>query len=231
MTTIGYGVSDYYFGDCWLPLVLVLMQVCCALTFDAVAIGLIFQRISRGQKRSKTIIFSDKAVVRYVRGIPYLMFRIGELRRHQIIEAQVRAYCIRHERHLMPNADENQDINSETMETVYHVARAITFVHPDEQNVGSHILMSLPQVIVHRMDSLSPLLPPPIWYDANGEKHTYTPVTPGSEATRNTTIKDEVEPFLLDREVELVVLVEGTDDFTGAPVQARHSYRFDEFEW
>jgi hypothetical protein len=99
MTTIGYGVSDYYFGGCWTPLLLVLAQVCCALVFNAVAIGLIFQRISRGHKRSKTILFSDKAVVRRVKGVPYLMVRIGELRSHQLIEATVRAYCVRHERH------------------------------------------------------------------------------------------------------------------------------------
>ena len=68
MTTIGYGVSDYYFGGCWTPLLLVLWQVCTAITFDAVAVGLLFQKISTGQRRGKTIIFSDKAIVRRVQG-------------------------------------------------------------------------------------------------------------------------------------------------------------------
>jgi hypothetical protein len=27
--TLGYGVSDYYFGGCWTPLLLVLAQVLC----------------------------------------------------------------------------------------------------------------------------------------------------------------------------------------------------------
>lgn len=149
MTTIGYGVSDYYFGDCWTPLLLVLWQVSTAITFDAVAIGLIFQRISRGQKRSKTIIFSDKAIIRRVRGEAYLMFRIGELRRHQVIEATIRAYCMRHERH--PKIGENEH----RIETTHFITRHLNLRHPDE-STASHILMSLPQVIVHKLDVGSP---------------------------------------------------------------------------
>jgi hypothetical protein len=68
-------------------------------------IGLIFQRISLVHKRSKTILFSDKAVVRRVKGVPYLMVRIGELRSHQLIEATVSTYCIRHERHAVVDHD------------------------------------------------------------------------------------------------------------------------------
>jgi len=98
MTTIGYGVSDYYFGDCWTPLILVLAQVCSALTFDAIAIGLLFQRISRGRKRAKSILFSNDAVIRCVQGVPYLMLRIAELRKQQLMDVKVKLYCIRHER-------------------------------------------------------------------------------------------------------------------------------------
>ena len=47
MTTIGYGVKDYYFGDCWSFFMLVSLQVGSSILFDAVAIGLIFQRLSR----------------------------------------------------------------------------------------------------------------------------------------------------------------------------------------
>lgn len=75
MATIGYGTSDYYFGNCWTPFFLVLLQVFSALAFSSLAIGLLFQRMSRGQKRGRTIIFSDVAVIRKVRGHWYWMFR------------------------------------------------------------------------------------------------------------------------------------------------------------
>ena len=64
MTTLGYGVSDYYFGDCIKPMIVISVQMFISITFDAVAIGVIFQRLSRVQKRARTIVFSDKAVIR-----------------------------------------------------------------------------------------------------------------------------------------------------------------------
>eukprot|EP00518_Triparma_eleuthera_P000554 CAMPEP_0182458764 /NCGR_PEP_ID=MMETSP1319-20130603/4029_1 /TAXON_ID=172717 /ORGANISM="Bolidomonas pacifica, Strain RCC208" /LENGTH=648 /DNA_ID=CAMNT_0024657511 /DNA_START=124 /DNA_END=2067 /DNA_ORIENTATION=- len=98
MTTLGYGVSDYYFGDCWGPLVFITLQVFISITFDALAIGVIFQRLSRVQKRARTIVFSDKAIIRRIRGRLFFMFQCSELRKHQLVEAHVRVYCVRHDR-------------------------------------------------------------------------------------------------------------------------------------
>ena len=228
MTTIGYGVSDYYFGDCWTPLLLVLWQSCTAIAFQSVAIGLLFQRISRGQKRGKTIIFSDKAVVQRVKGVPHFMFRVAEMRSHFLIEAHVRCYCLRHERCISPD-------NVNQVETTLFLTRHMKLLHPDE-SIGSHILMTLPQVIVHRMDELSPLVPnDPIWYDANGSEHTTLVDTnnhnPSLQLDHSTTANDRMQHFLRDRQAEIVVLVEGTDEITGSTVQARHSYRVDDIAW
>lgn len=78
MATIGYGTSDYYFGECWTPFILVLLQVFSAIVFSSLAIGLLFQRMSRGQKRGRTIVFSDVAVIRKVRGrYVYVFFLNG----------------------------------------------------------------------------------------------------------------------------------------------------------
>lgn len=224
---VNHRVSDYYFGDCWTPLLLVLAQSCAAITFSAVAIGLLFQRISRGQKRSKTILFSDKAVIRRVKGVPYLMFRVGELRRHHLIEASIRAYCLRHER-LPLNVSYS---NGETVdrvreiETTHFVARHLEFLLPDEM-LGSHILMSLPQVIVHRLDERSPLVPPrPVWYDVDGHIHR------SRDPSDNAIGYNNLEKFLTDRDAEIVVLLEGTDELTGSALQARHSYRGDDIAW
>jgi hypothetical protein len=101
MTTIGYGVSDYYFGGCYSPLLIVLWQVCTAIVFDAVAVGLIFHRISRGAKRSRSILFSDKAVIRRIRGVPYFMFRLGERRKYHLIDATVRCTYIQNEKETL----------------------------------------------------------------------------------------------------------------------------------
>lgn len=255
MTTIGYGVSDYYFGGCWIPLLLVLMQVCTAITFDACAVGLLFTRLSRGRKRSKTIIVSNQAIVQRVQGIPYFMFRVGELRRFPLIQASVRLYCIRHERipkwyHVgdynashataterIPvasrstvtkatadtrnNSSSSSPLTTIPVETTHFVTRAMKMLHNSDEssNDSNYILMSLPQVIVHRMDETSPLTPPCEWYDTNGKHHVY-PANPDNLLDT----QHQVQEFWKDRGVEIVVLLEGTDELTGAVIQTRHSY-------
>jgi hypothetical protein len=228
MTTIGYGVSDYYFSGCYTPFLLVVCQSCTAITFDAVAVGILFQRISRGHKRGKTILFSDKAVVRRVNGMLHLLFRVAELRHHHLLEATVRMYCVRHERHAAtidselgsPSQDDSAASDTVLVETVHYVSRPMKLLH---EQVGSHILMSLPQVVAHRIDESSPLSPlAASWYDAHGKRHTRGSVD-------LSTL--ELDEFLRDRAAEIVVLLEGTDELTGAVIQTRHSYSVDDLAW
>ena len=347
MTTIGYGVSDYYFGDCLTPFLMVLCQVFCAIIYDAVAIGLLFTRMSRGQKRGRTIIFSDSACVRRVRGRHYLMFRLGELARgRNIVGATLRVHCVRHERHPAPNGGGG-------VATTHYQTRHVRLVAPDE-DFGSPLLLSLPYVAVHAMEGdggRSPLVPSgPVWYDREGCARPWPPAASavprygeganvgeskggrdgkgngdgaamngdGDVAAVNATRRvgaagaagaaagmliagpllagaglaagagaayaaarnragsdgkvvedpkageevetgneeniadvsfrtmsevnsyeeeslppanvwtNEIKSFLADREAELIVLVEGTDEMTGSAVQARHSYRWDD---
>jgi Inward rectifier potassium channel C-terminal domain len=253
MTTIGYGVSDYYFGGCYTPLLIVLWQVCTAIVFDAVAVGLIFHRISRGAKRSRSIIFSDKAVIRRIRGVPYLMFRLGERRKYNLIDATVRCYCVRHERIPVSSQPLSKSSNSRVrIETTYFVSRHMRLVQPDTK-FGSHVWMGLPQVVVHRIDPDSPLLPSALWFDADGMPHQYPPPGVYSQLSKAVTSSDSlgdvaedpllaavhsseadlgaIHAFLNDRDAELVVLVEGTDEGTGQNVQARHSYKTCDIAW
>lgn len=230
MTTIGYGVSDYYFGGCWTPLLLVLAQVCCAITFDAVAIGLLFQRLSRGHKRGKTILFSDHAVLQRVKGQLYFQCRVGELRHHQLREASVKAYCLRHERCWMTRPD-----GSRTLETTHFVTRPLRLQH---ERVSPHVLMSLPQVLVHRIEGGedgSPLCQPLAWYDEDGIQHKRTSISGDATIDERmafwTAETAETMRFWQDRRIEVILLVEGTDELTGAAIQARHSYQAKDIQW
>ena len=76
--------------------------------------GLMFTRLSRGQTRAQSILFTDKAVIRCascsaiasvsisivvshrrIRGHLYFMMQIVEGRKHQLLEAHVRLYVVR----------------------------------------------------------------------------------------------------------------------------------------
>ena len=240
MATIGYGTSDYYFGECWTPFLLVLLQVFSAIVFSSLAIGLLFQRMSRGQKRGRTIVFSDCAVVRRVGGVWHLMFRLAELRRGHIIGARVRAFLVRHER--CPAGEDcggGDGSRQQEMETAHFVSHQINLVG-DGGSSGPEqsIIMGLPQVVVHRMDGSSPLLPGrPVWYDRRGVPHGPQPAAGsdggplGGDGDGNNgrqPTQEEIAMFLADRCAELVVFVEGTCENTGMALQSRHSYRIED---
>ncbi|GAX25930.1 potassium inwardly-rectifying channel subfamily J member 8 [Fistulifera solaris] len=208
--TIGYGVSDYYFGGCWTPFGLVLVQVWTALLFDAVAIGLIFQRLSRGHKRGKTVWFSRVACIRRVQDQWYLYIRLAEGRRHPLIQTQVRGYCVRHERYR-ETASPNH-----TLQTTHFVTRPVRWLE-------SHVWMRLPQVLVHALDATSPLVPPKDgWYDAQGHWRS---------TSDSTTFNESLQEYWQDRQLEVIVLLEGIDALTGSMSQTQHSYTLENIVW
>jgi potassium inwardly-rectifying channel subfamily J len=215
--TIGYGVSDYYFGGCWTPFGLVLVQVWTSLLFDAVAIGLIFQRLSRGHKRGKTVWFSRVACIRRVvlsqDDRPwYLHIRLAEGRRHPLIQTQVRGYCVRHERYR-ETANRNSD---NTLQTTHFVTRPVRWLE-------SHVWMRLPQVLVHALDETSPLVPPKEgWYDAQGHWRS---------TNESSTFRQSLQEYWQDRQLELIVLLEGIDALTGSMSQTQHSYTMENIVW
>lgn len=73
MTTVGYGTSDYLFGECWIMLPVLTAQAFCSLLMDAFLFGTLFLRLSRPQTRASTVVFSKNAVIRRVRGEAYFM--------------------------------------------------------------------------------------------------------------------------------------------------------------
>ena len=260
MATIGYGTSDYYFGECWTPFILVLLQVFSAIVFSSLAIGLLFQRMSRGQKRGRTIVFSDVAVIRKVRGKWYWMFRVAELRKRHIIGAKVRVFCVRHERCPVSMIGDNQSGRSNTveLETAHFVSHPLPLLNGSQSSDTSSsedfeqsILMGLPHVVVHRMDSLSPMVPPrPVWYDERGVPHGVMPETQTTDqqtGDKQTSLlmeegqsgalsspsiqqpsQEELIHFLQDRQAEIICFLEGTCETTGMALQARHSYRIED---
>src|SRR5687767_10651685 len=121
------------------------MQSLVAVLLDAIAIGIIFQRFSRAQARANTIVLSTNACVRRIRGELYFMFQACEMRKHQLVEAHVRMYAIRHD--------------VEFGQHYYFQSHPMRIQHPDD-DLGGMMLLALPSVVVHRMDAWSPLCRP-----------------------------------------------------------------------
>ena len=112
------------------------------------------------------------------------MFQLVELRKHQLIEAQVRLYVIR--RDIDPPVERDSDdkfsvddiSNSKPCQPLDQSDSALPLLkepvitnfqtckmrlnYPDDE-LGGMLIMCLPQVVVHELDSGSPLMPPPLW--------------------------------------------------------------------
>ena len=138
-------------------------------------------------------MFSDVAVIRRVGGRWYWMFRVAELRKRHIIGTKVRVFCVRHERCPLTGScgsgsDDDGVVELETAHFVSHPLPLLDGSYSSQfsssdgaaSNGGGmsdtsfeqSILMGLPHVVVHRMDPLSPMMPPrPIWYDESGVPH------------------------------------------------------------
>ncbi len=81
--TIGYGAMSPHSAYTNL---LVTAEAFCSIAVTAIGTGLIFARISRPTAR---VMFTRNAVVTLRDGVPTLMFRVGNQRANQILEAEV----------------------------------------------------------------------------------------------------------------------------------------------
>uniref|UniRef100_A0A6U9CWQ7 Inward rectifier potassium channel C-terminal domain-containing protein n=1 Tax=Zooxanthella nutricula TaxID=1333877 RepID=A0A6U9CWQ7_9DINO len=226
--TIGYGVPDPYFNECYSGIFVLGASGLWQTVFSALMISVICTRISRPQARASSVCFSEKAVVRRIRGQVYFMVQACDLRKHQLIEAHVRLYCVQH---------------APTSNCVVFQTRAMRLQHPDD-DLGAMLLLTLPQLIVHRVDLWSPLWPetdrrpcigtPQSCFNfpdvpqrgADAENGNREPGPAGSAPVAPSV--QDVGRRLRDGQLEVICIVEGIDPSTSMTCQARYSYTCDD---
>mmetsp|Transcript_59924 Transcript_59924/g.126856 ORF Transcript_59924/g.126856 Transcript_59924/m.126856 type:complete len:669 (+) Transcript_59924:186-2192(+) len=142
MVTIGYGAPDQYYNDCWEGKLILTAQSLAGYFINALVIGSVFLRLTRPQCRANTILFSEKACIQEVDGALYLVFQVCEAQSHDLVQAHVRCYCIRHERK-----------GDQAYQTI-----PLRLQQPDDDH-GSTLLLNFPTKIIHRIDNWSPLSP------------------------------------------------------------------------
>lgn len=92
MATIGYG-SMYPTSTA--AQLLVVVEAIVGLLMTAVVTGLVFSKFSQ---TSGKVVFSERATISPMDGVPTLSFRLGNMRGNQIVEAQLRVTLVRTER-------------------------------------------------------------------------------------------------------------------------------------
>lgn len=233
--TIGFGTRDVFFGDCIVPGVVLTFHMCIRLVSDSLTVGVLYSRLARPTTRASTVLFCKDAIIRRIQGSLYFMFQVVELRKHQLNEAHVRLYCVRKD----PDTSSSRLHPGSSSPSACHFQTcSMRLKHPDDET-GSMLLLCLPQVVIHRVDASSPLMPPPQWVRAEceGKEHEYTSSSERwSEDERFETPAQAherlvIQKYMLDRSIEVIAVVEGVDAATGGVVQARHSYTSAEIKW
>jgi hypothetical protein len=148
--TIGYGTRDIYFNDCRSAAFVISIGAVISLMVNAIVFGLFFVRLSRTTSRSRSVIFSNKAIIRWHRGRVYLQFRVCDIRSHQLLGVAVRVYCIRHEQRASKQGLDGK--------TAFYQVRNMRLIRPDDA-LNSALFIALPALAVHHIDVFSPLRP------------------------------------------------------------------------
>lgn len=234
--TIGWGLPGHPYlkkdirekQGCWSGAVCILVHTLVMQVQNALLIGILYARISRGTKRSSSIAFSDRAVIREIKGKLYFMFQVCELRKHQLTEAHVRCYALcspvepTDERGGENHSDEN-DIGNAVNVRQY----PMRLVHPDDE-LGGTLLLALPSVVVHEIDAWSPFAQKDhLVDDFRGVVRRSADIGPHGSPDgeqRKPPNREAVEEFLHNNWVEVICLIEGMEPTTSATIQARHSY-------
>ncbi len=248
--TIGYGTPDIYFNECFDGFGVIAVQSYVGVIFDAVVIGLIFTRIVRGSTRASTIVFSDKAIIREIKGKFYFSFQVVEMRKHQLIEAHVRCYAINHNFRLnnfkkysvdssnssmedeespRMNFKNNRDFPDQTSPNLFFQSTYMRLTQPDD-DLGGHLFLSLPSNVIHHIDTSSPLCPSKL-----RSKRTQFPrlvkryddfedednVLATDHKNAFPHLREGIHEHLTSKDIEIIVLVEGIDALTSYTIQAR----------
>ena len=172
--TIGYGTRDVFFDNCWEASVLIFLESIALILLDCISLGIVYSHISSGRRRATSILFSDRAVIHRVHGELFLAFQVVEQKKHPLVEAHVRCYAVRDETDAWGRRVEFQPC-------------AMRFEKPDDE-LGSMLFLSLPSLVVHRLDAWSPLVPPDWWVEAYYRRKR-------GDAPRKTSVVDDANSF------------------------------------
>lgn len=221
-----------FFGGCWCAALTLLLEIITKLFVDSLIIGTMYIRLSRPTLRAGAFLISDFATLRRVNGKLYLINQFIDTKRQQLLSSTLRLYSLH--RRGTPDITANPFTYNQ-----------IKVTYPEFDYIP--MLMFMPQLVVHEINSDSPLMPSPAFIKAFKEKHASVvnqSVDSFSDDGRGCCdalgLTDEqrlenraVDAYLSDRDFEVFGLVDGTDSISGMPTQLRFSYRYrqGEMEW
>ncbi|TKS89363.1 Inward rectifier potassium channel 16 BIR9 [Collichthys lucidus] len=126
-TTIGYGFRGMS-ENCMIAIVVVTIQDVISCFIDTFVIGIVVAKMASARKRAQTVGFSNCAVINLRDGHLCLSWRVGDFRRHHLVEGTARAQIVRSTVHATGKMDvtyedlviQQRDVVLVTPTTIFH---------------------------------------------------------------------------------------------------------------
>ncbi|XP_007570555.1 inward rectifier potassium channel 16-like [Poecilia formosa] len=134
-TTIGYGFRGMS-ENCMIAIIIVTIQDVISCFIDTFVIGIVVAKMASARKRAQTIGFSNRAVVNLRDGYLCLSWRIGDFRRHHMVEG---SSC------------------AQILYTTVHATGEVNIAYEDLAIQQKDIILVTPTTISHRIEPGSPL--------------------------------------------------------------------------
>lgn len=126
-TTIGYGFRGMS-ENCMIAIIVVTVQDVISCFIDTFVIGIAVAKMASARKRAQTVGFSNSAVINLHDGHLCLSWRVGDFRRHHLVEGIAQAQIVRSTAHATGKLDvtyedlaiQQRDIVLVTPTTIFH---------------------------------------------------------------------------------------------------------------
>ncbi|XP_069015928.1 inward rectifier potassium channel 16 [Embiotoca jacksoni] len=134
-TTIGYGFRGMS-ENCMIAIIVVTVQDVISCFIDTFVIGIVVAKMASARKRAQTVGFSNCAVINLRDGFLCLSWRVGDFRRHHLVEGTARAQVVR---------------------STVHATGKVDVTYEDLVIQQRDVILVTPTTIFHRMEPGSPL--------------------------------------------------------------------------
>ncbi|KAM3859915.1 inward rectifier potassium channel 16 [Diretmus argenteus] len=134
-TTIGYGFRGMS-ENCMVAIINVTIQDVISCFIDTFVIGIVVAKMASARKRAQTVGFSNCAVINLRDSFLCLSWRVGDYRRHHLVEGTARAQIVR---------------------STVHTTGKVDVTYKDLVIQQSDVILVTPTTIFHKIDSSSPL--------------------------------------------------------------------------
>ncbi|XP_060884680.1 inward rectifier potassium channel 16 [Labrus mixtus] len=134
-TTIGYGFRGMS-ENCMIAIIIVTIQDVISCFIDTFVIGIVVAKMASARKRAQTVGFSTCAVINLRDGFLCLSWRVGDFRRHHLVEGTALGQIVR---------------------STVHATGKMDVTYEDLLIQQKYIILATPTTISHRIEPGSPL--------------------------------------------------------------------------